>query len=325
MINQYIKRVYGKLNVYERNIFGCFYDIHKDYRRENFGILKERFLCIGAYIFCKWQRYFRKDIYFKYLEVPITTKCSLNCKECNNLIQYYQNPQNYEIKKVINDIKRICSVSKQIKKLRILGGEPLVHPELSVILEELKKIDKIKHIEIVTNGTLLFNNKCMSLLKSPKFSVDISNYGEHSRMYTELIRQLDRRNIRYYTQGKQKDWKAISSCRCRERSTKELQEIFSVCTEDCHSLLDGELHICARSSHGMDLGLIEKCKEDYVCVRKACGRKELKEQIYTLLNSKQIRACNYCDMFQFDKMETIPSAEQISKKAANDRMMQWKK
>lgn len=324
MMNQQIGRIYGKLNVYERNVFGCFFDIHKNYRKQIFGTLKEYFLGIRAYVFCKWQRYFGKDIYFKYLEVPITTRCSLNCKECNNLIQYYQKPQNYEADQIINDIKRICSVSKRIKKLRILGGEPLVYPDLHIIVEELKKIDKIKHIEIVTNGTLLFDNKCIKSLKYSKFSVDISNYGEYSRKYDELIKQLNKRGVRYHTQEKQKPWKTLSSCRCRGRSQEEIKKAFSMCLEDCHSLLNGELHICARSAHGTDLGFIEKCSTDYVCVRKIRGRKELKEQIYNLMNCRWIMACNYCDMFQIDKMETISSAEQISKEAANDRAMQWK-
>lgn len=324
MMDQWIKQKYDRLNVYERNVFGCFFDIYRDYHKEMFGVLKQGIQGFKAYIFCKWQRFFKKDVYFRYLEVPITTKCSLNCEECNNLIQYYQSPKNFDTKQLISDIKRICGVSRRIKTLRILGGEPLVHPDLSIVLEELKKIDKIEHIEVVTNGTLLFDDKCARLLKSKKFSVDISNYGEHSRKYAELIRQLDRKRISYHTQEKQKAWKALSSCRCRERSSMELQQVFAACTEDCHSLLDGELHLCARSSHGTDLGLFQKCRGEYVCVRKAYEKRRLKEQIYDLLNRKQITACNYCDLFQIDKMETIPSAEQISKKAAYDRMMQWK-
>lgn len=323
MKNQWIKQKYYTLNVYERNVFGCFFDIHKDYHKEAFGVLKEWFLGVKAYLFCKWQRFFKRDLYFKYLEVPITTKCSLNCKECNNLIQYYQNPKNYDAKQVISDIKRICGVSKRIKILRILGGEPLVHPNLFIILDELKKINKIEHIEIVTNGTLIFDDKCVRLLKSNKFSIDISNYGEHSIKYSELIRQLKRKRIRYHTQEEQKAWKALSSCRCRERSLTELKNVFAACTEDCHSLLNGELHLCARSSHGTDLGLIRKCSEEYVWVRKIHKKGQLKKQIYDLLNRKQITACNYCDLFQIDKIETISSAEQISKKAANDRMLSW--
>ncbi len=324
MTNRWVDRIYNGLNVYERNVFGYFFDIHWNYRTKTFGVLKELLLGASSYLLCKWQRYLKKDIYFKYIEVPITTKCSLNCKECNNLIQYYQQPKNSDAVQIIKDIRRICSVTKRIKLMRILGGEPLVHPDLLFILKELKKIDKIEKVEVVTNGTLLFSANCVRVLKHSKFSVDISNYGTHSSKYVELIRQLDRNHIRYHTQKEQKSWKALSSCRCRERSDKELKEAFSACMEDCHSLLNGELHICARSAHGTDLGLFEKRSEDYVCVYRACRKSELKKQIFAMLNKKMIAACNYCDMFQIDKMETIPSAEQITKLEANNSMEKWK-
>lgn len=324
MISRWVERKYKEMNIYERNVFGCFCDIHAYQHQSSVYKLREWCREFGSYIICKWQSCFKKDLYFKYIEIPITTFCSLNCKECNNLIQYYQDPRNYDAAQVIRDIKRICSVSKKIKLLRILGGEPLVHPDLSIILEGLKNIDKIEQIEVVTNGTLLFDKKSIKVLKSPRFSVDVSNYGEHSRKYTELIGQLNRKRIRYHTQQKQKPWKALGSCRCRERSSEELQAAFAACVQDCHSLLNGELHLCARSAHGTDLGVIEKRRDEFVHVRAARKKSRLKEEIYALLNRDRIIACDHCDMFQIDKIKTIPSAEQTSKKEAHDRMMKWR-
>lgn len=323
-MNKWIKERYETLNVYERNVFECFFDIHKNEQKEGLSGLRENIEGISAYLQCKWQRYYKKDIYFKYLEVPITTRCSLNCKECNNLIQVYQKPQNFEANQIIRDIKRICCVSERIKMLRILGGEPLLHPDLAKILNELKKIEKIERVQIVTNGTLLFDKECLALLRHKKFSVDISNYGEHSRKYVELIRQLKKNQVCYSTQSQQKPWKALSSCSSRNRSKEDLRSIFSVCRQDCHSLLNGELHICARSAHGTDLGLIEKEMKDYVSVRNAHGKRELKREIYEILNREKIAACNYCDMFRLDEMETIPSAVQITKKEGLELLRQWK-
>ncbi len=319
-----IKKIYETLNVYERNVFGCFYDINQPEKKGVYRFATQYINAVGSYLFCKCERYKRKNIYFKYLEVPITTGCTLNCKECNNLIQFYQKPANFDAERVIRDIRRICSVSKRIKMLRILGGEPLVHPKLARILEELDKIEKIEQVQVVTNGTLLFNRECLSTLQHKKFSVDISNYGTYSGRYQGLVRQLQRKKIRYYTQSAKKPWKALSCCACRNRSTLEQKKAFSMCREDCHSLLDGEFHLCARSSHGTDLGLIEKRKEDFVLVRRASGKKELKKQLYELLNREQIAACNYCDMFRLEEMKTIPSAEQISKKEGMVIMKQWK-
>ena len=319
-----IEKLYNKLNVYERNVFGCFFDIHGLERKGIFGRIIEYANAGGSYVYCKWERYKGKNIYFKYLEVPITTGCTLNCKECNNLIQFYQKPSNFDADQVIRDIRRLCSVSKRIRMLRILGGEPLVHPRSAYILEKLDQIEEIKEVQIVTNGTLLFNRECLRVLQHEKFSVDISNYGIYSSRYGELINQLKRKGIRYHTQREKKPWKALSCSACRNRSVEEQLRAFSVCREDCHSLLNGELHICARSAHGTDLSLIEKRNGDFVSVRNVSGKKELKDKVYELLNKKLIAACNYCDMFRLEEMKTIPSAEQITKNEGQIIMNQWK-
>lgn len=320
-----IKRIYDTLNVYERNVFGCFFDIHACDAEGVFGQTMECLSAAGSYLYSKWERYKGKNIYFRYLEVPITTRCTLNCRECNNLIQFYQKPTNIDAVQVIRDIKRICSVSKCIRMLRILGGEPLVHPQLAYILAELDQIEEIEEVQIVTNGTLLFNKECLKYLQHSKFSVDISNYGTYSSKYRDLVYQLKRKGVRYCTQKEKKPWKALSNCACRDRSADEQIKIFSMCREDCHSLLNGELHVCARSAHGTDLGLIEKRSEDYVSIRDVSGKKQLKKELYTLLNKKYVIACNYCDMFRLEEMKTIPSAEQITKSEGRRIMDQWKK
>lgn len=323
-MNKWIKLVYNNLNLYERNVFECFYDIHSIRKRNVYLGLIDNLNAVSAFLYCRYQKNRKKDIYLKYLEVPITTKCTLNCRECNNLIQFYQNPVNFDALQIIKDIKKICSLSAGIKKIRILGGEPLCHKELAKILRELKKIDNINQIQVVTNATLVFDVESLAVLRNKKFSVDISNYGKHSCKYNEVIEQLKRHNIRYVTQNEQKPWKSLCHCRCRNRSGDELNRIFSMCRQDCLSLLDGELHICARSSHGTDLGLIEKKDDDFVAVRKISDKNELKRRIYELLNKDCIAACNYCDMFQLEKMPSIPSAEQMSKKEGKQILEKWK-
>lgn len=324
-MNNFVKKIYNSLNVYERNVFGYFYDIHQADKNTPLHVLEDMLRAGMAFAGCKEQRYRKKNIYFKYLEVPITTRCSLNCRECNNLIQYYQKPQNFDADRIINDIRRICDISKGIRMLRILGGEPLVHPELSKILSALSGMEKIKQVQIVTNGTLVFDEKSLSVLKSGKFSVDISNYGSYSKSYARLRRQLLGNKIKFITQENRKPWKRLASCECRGRTPEELKSIFKECREDCHSLLNGELHVCARSSHGTDLGLIEKKTQDFVNIRKARGRRELKRDIFRLLNTEVLEACNYCDMTCMEKLETIPSAEQITKKEAAKIMEEWRR
>ena len=43
--------------------------------------------------------------YYEYLEIPITTKCSLRCKFCSNLIPCYKKRFDYDLKILLKSIK----------------------------------------------------------------------------------------------------------------------------------------------------------------------------------------------------------------------------
>lgn len=88
-------------------------------------------------------------IYLNYVELPITTKCSLRCKNCANLIQYYEYGEFLDGKSLINDVYRLCQITEKIEMFRILGGEPLLHPQLKEILEGIKKNDNIKKFKLL--------------------------------------------------------------------------------------------------------------------------------------------------------------------------------
>ena len=142
-----VNRILDTFNLYERNVYKCFM------KEMNIPIIG----WLIAAIWTKINKFILHKVYFNYVEVPITTKCSLRCKECANLIQYYQNGEFFDYKKIINDIHKLSQVSERIEMLRILGGEPLLHPDLKNIIEEILKNKNIRNIQIVTNGTMIFN------------------------------------------------------------------------------------------------------------------------------------------------------------------------
>ena len=292
-------------NLYERDLLACAWQ---------YSACKHKLLVGLKYYSDK----IFHNIYFKYIEVPITTKCTLNCKECCNLIQYYQQPYHISSADIIDDIRKISSVAKGILLLRLLGGEPLLHPDLSNILEQILGFNNIKDIQIVTNGTLIFDERTLKVLKSsPRFSVDISNYEEMSVKKDLLIEQLENNHINYTTQRERIFWTAQADCTYRKRKEEQLESVLSKCDMDCISILNGKLHLCPRSSHGMDLNIVPDNDKDYYNLRQMLSKKEAKKKIYKLLNAKSIIACNYCDVFRWRDLPEVKAAEQISKKEAD--------
>jgi radical SAM protein with 4Fe4S-binding SPASM domain len=116
----------------------------------------------------------------KKLYLDITNKCNLHCKHCLNS----SNPQKTTqlsletIKQIIKQIKPL-----KIKKIKLGGGEPLIHSQLQEILELLHKNNY--SISMTTNG-LRINNKMINFFK--KYEISLSISLETSKKTHEYLR-----------------------------------------------------------------------------------------------------------------------------------------
>lgn len=255
----------------------------------------------------------------KYVEIPITTNCTLKCKECCNLIQYYQKPYMVDADRLIEDVQKLTEAVDGIHMLRILGGEPLLHRDLAKILEKLAADKKVRNIQVVTNGTLLFSDHVIDVMKKcPQISVDISNYEEKSTKKLELAGQLKENHITYYTQEDRIFWTASADVGMRNRTAEQLKEVFAQCSMDCINMLNGKLHLCPRSAHGMDLKIMDDNPDDYVNIREMDSAGTIRKRLYKLLNVKSILACDYCDIYRWEELPAVTAAEQISREEAKE-------
>ncbi len=82
-------------------------------------------------------------------------------------------------------------VANGVKKLRITGGEPLVRPGLTALIERLAAIDSLDDIAMTTNGVLL-----------PRHAVDLRNAG--LRRITVSLDSLDEAVLSEMSGGKGK-------------------------------------------------------------------------------------------------------------------------
>ena len=92
---------------------------------------------------------------FNYFEIHLVDHCNLNCQNCDNfspLAKDFYVDKN----KFAKDFKQISIIAQdKIRNIRLLGGEPLLHPEIN----ELLKISRISfpkaNIRLTTNGIKL--------------------------------------------------------------------------------------------------------------------------------------------------------------------------
>jgi hypothetical protein len=111
------------------------------------------------------------------VEIHITEHCNLNCKGCNHFSslarEEYLEPDAFE-----KDLKRLAELSKGFFAIKILGGEPLLHPRLTDFLEIARTYFPSTPIQLTTNGVLLLKQpeEFWSICNKNKIIISISQY-----------------------------------------------------------------------------------------------------------------------------------------------------
>lgn len=241
----------------------------------------------------------KKYVSIPYLEIVVTTKCTLKCKDCANLMQYYTNPYIIDIGTIKKSIEKLLKSIDNIDKFRILGGEPFMHSDLDEIINIASSSKKIKNIQVQTNGTILpRKDSLIKALQHKKVSISISDYGKYSIYKNEILEIGKKNNIKVELLS-MNYWLDYSSIECRTRSKVELHEQYEKCNHQCTSLLNGKIFDCPRSAHGMDLGIIPYNSLEYIDLiddKKSIAT--IRKEITNMYSNERkcIQACNYCNV-----------------------------
>ena len=228
------------------------------------------------------------------LDFVLTERCSLRCKECSNLMQYYQCPQNFSFHILKDEIDKILKVYDFIYELRIIGGEPFMNPETTKIIDYVAKSKKIKEICIYTNGTILPNDDDLDvLMRTNKVWFTISDYHELSKNLTKLEAKLKERGIFY--QVTDFLWTRCSRICKHNRSEIELRNILvDCCVKTTVTLLNGKISPCPFIANGLNLHALPMSEEDYVDINHG-SIEEINEKVRSLHSKEFYRLCDYCD------------------------------
>ena len=242
-------------------------------------------------------------LYVHYVEFVLTTYCSLRCKNCSALMPLYgkdEKRKHLDASQILSSMERLLSAVDSVHLMRLLGGEPLLYPELATVLEYVARQDKIKRAGIVTNGTMLIRDERVLkiLQENPKLFVYISDYGVHSRHLQDLTRQLDEYHIKHITFPMGRTWVDYGGFEKRDKTEEELVEQFRLCTHNCTSVLAGKWYQCPRCSHATNLGLIPDPPEEYIDLNDTqIPRRKLRRRIRKFLFGyiPYVEGCRYCD------------------------------
>ena len=252
----------------------------------------------------------RKKLLLDHLEIVVGSQCTLHCRKCANLMQYYRHPTVFDAGRIEEDVHKLLALDIQIDRVNVIGGEPFLYKELPRLIALLQNSAKVRTIRIITNGTFLPPNPILEALKSSKVHVFISNYIGIGVKTNEVYQFLKNAGVNVFISTV--TWfNYHHQFSGYHRSADELKRIYRNCHMACHELLNGEIHLCPTSAHGMYLGLIPRDENSFVSIRHNGSKKEKRETVRKLRHLLTQQVPNACDFCSGDHGEIIPVAEQL--------------
>ena len=255
-----------------------------------------------------------KKLELKYIDVVITEKCSMKCKDCSNLMQYYQKPIDSELSTLMNSLDKIMNAVDKVHEFRVLGGEPFVNKNIHIIIDKLLTYKNADYITIYTNATIIPKRENLTCLRNKKIKLDITNYGDLSRNFSELLRVCKEEDI-LYTVNVADTWTDSGTINYQKKTDKQLKWMFSnCCVNDYITLLNGKLYRCPFSANATNINAIPYVESEVININSVeKSTLDLRNEITTLYYNKEyLSACSYCNGRDFTT-KTVKAALQTKK------------
>lgn len=243
------------------------------------------------------------------IDLVLTEKCSLKCKHCSNLMQYYEQPIDNDLELLIKSFDNFINAVDYCYEVRMIGGEPLIYKNINKVIEHVLSKKNIGNIIIYTNGTIVPKGDKINIFKNPKIYFKISNYGTHSRNVEKLEKTLAENNIHYITE-RVTTWQDCAKIDDFQRTDKLNKEIFgNCCVNETLTMLHGKLYLCPYSAHVENLKIIKPKVKEHIELFSAKAN-DLKAEIRNLYFGKEfLEACKICNGRDHN-VASIPAAEQ---------------
>ena len=241
---------------------------------------------------------FGKGFLIERLIFVITDKCTLNCQNCDGYIPYHIHPRTDSISSIIESYEEIIKVCGYVDAIDIMGGETLLHPDIAELTEFFVSDNRCGKVTIISNGTILPNDRLTNVMKSRKVVFRLSDYGQLSRKKEEIIKLFDSEDIKYELTN-YPYWDKIPIIEKQNETLHQVQAKYSACTANVLYIKHGKLFQCrfVTGLSDLDANMIPDFEKNYVnllALDKKIVSSQIKEFIQQLYSRIPLDACKYC-------------------------------
>lgn len=142
-----------------------------------------------------------------YIEMHLVNHCNLNCRGCSHMSNL--SPVDFIEEDYFEKEIEILNGKFNVQTIRLMGGEPLLHPRISQLIALTRDILSHSRIELVTNGLLLvkMTDEFWKIIRDKDIVVSVSSYKPTMHISDGIIELFERHNIKYIfdISSKQKD------------------------------------------------------------------------------------------------------------------------
>ena len=241
-----------------------------------------------------------RKVKIPFLEVWVGKVCTLRCKTCIHMIPYIK-PQKLDIEELIRNCRIMIKLC-DIEYLSIAGGEPFCCKDLYKFLDFVKDEDAITDGKIITNGTLLPDERTRQSIKdlNGKLEIRVDVYPGQEEKCSPMVAFLQEENIRHHIQwyraDKKSNWKFTGSPRQWEIAEKMTKVIYRDCIDKhCFSMCGDEFTSCPRGIVSEEIFHIEKNPYEHIRVSELKDDALSRAKIATCMEDSIYKDfCRYC-------------------------------
>ncbi|MDR1285585.1 MAG: 4Fe-4S cluster-binding domain-containing protein [Campylobacteraceae bacterium] len=233
-------------------------------------------------------------------DIHLTDHCNLNCKGCEHFSVIAEEKfLNIDIFK--KDCERLSQLTNGcIDNIMLMGGEPLLHPQISQIVKITRQYFPVGIIKIITNGILLLKQKSDFWQSCADNEIGISITKYPIKIDFDTIKKTAEKynvNLEYYSNS-DKEEKTMYRVPIDINGKQNIKKSFKSCfrANQCIQLQDGKLYTCQTVPYIDYFNKrfkqnLKVSNKDYIDIYKA---KNIEEILIFL--SKPIPFCRYCDI-----------------------------